>query len=235
MDKKSRLKAAALCLLFLALIAGLSALLFPYLARLREPEFQAQVQAWVESAGFWGLLAVFGVQVLQVFIAFIPGEPVEILAGALYGTLGGFFLCAAGCALASSVIFLITKRFGKSLLYKLFGEETIESWSWLHSDSRRDLVVFIVFFIPGTPKDLLTYVAGITPMSLGRFLAISNLARLPSVISSTIVGATMREGDWLTSLIVFAVTGVVGILGILFKDRVIEYCRSLAQPGRDRE
>ena len=79
------------------------------------------------------------------------------------------------------------------------------------------MVTFILFLIPGTPKDMLTYIVGVTDMSVWKFIGISTFARIPSVLSSTIIGSTMRQGEWKVSLIVFLVTGIIGIVGIGFK------------------
>lgn len=226
MEKKTRIRIILYCILFVGLVVGISVLLFPYFRRLSEPECQVQLQQWVGKMGLKGLIIILGVQVLQVIIAFIPGEPVELLSGALYGTVGGMAICLAGCMFASAIIFALSKRFGKRLLYTLFSEEKVQSWKWLQDSKKCDMVTFILFFIPGTPKDMLTYIVGITEMRIGKFLRISTLARIPSVITSTMIGSTMRHGHWVASLTVFMITGLVGIIGIGFKERIIHYCRN---------
>lgn len=225
MGKKTHIRIIIYCILFIGLVAGISIVLFPYFRRLSEPECQAELQQWVGRMGVKGLIIVLGIQILQVVVAFIPGEPVELLSGALYGTVGGMMICLAGCIFASAIIFALSKRFGKKLLYMLFCEEKVQSWKWLQDSKKCDMVVFILFFIPGTPKDMLTYIVGITQMKIGKFIRISTLARIPSVVSSAMIGSTMRHGDWIISLIIFVITGVVGIVGIGFKDRMIRYCR----------
>ncbi len=226
MEKKTRIRIILYCILFVGLVVGISVLLFPYFRRLSEPDCQVRLQQWVGKMGVKGLFIVLGVQILQVIIAFIPGEPVELLSGALYGTIGGMAICLVGCIFASAIIFALSKRFGKNLLYVLFNEEKVKSWKWLQDSRKCDMVTFILFFIPGTPKDMLTYIVGITEMKIGKFIRISTLARIPSVITSTMIGSTMRHGDWVISLTVFVITGLIGIIGIGFKDRIIQYCRS---------
>ena len=180
--------------LFVLLVAGLTVFLFPYVQKLRDPQVQLLVETWVRKVGVLGWLAMFGVQMLQVVIAFIPGEPVELIAGALYGAAGGLALCTLGCVTASALIFLLSKRLGKSVLDSLFGAEKVKDWKWLYDSQRMELVTFILFLIPGTPKDMLTYVVGVTNMRVGKFLLISSLARIPSVLSSTMIGSSLRQG-----------------------------------------
>ena len=213
------------CILFIGLVTGITVILFPYFQSLSDPICQDRIREWVNNIGIIGIFTVLGLQILQIIIAFIPGEPVEILSGALYGTIGGLILCLIGCMLASAVVFSLSKYFGKKLLYVLFSKQNIQSWNWLQDSKKYTIVTFLLFFIPGTPKDMLTYIIGITNMSIRRFLVISSLARVPSVLSSTMMGATMRQGNWKISIIVFLITGVIGIAGVAFNDKIIAFCR----------
>lgn len=221
--------------IFFALVVAVTILLLPYIERLSDPAYQLQFKAWVDKMGVLGWLAVFGIQVLQIIIAFIPGEPIEILAGVLYGTFGGLFICLAGCLAASSAVFLLAKRFGKPFLHKVFGKERIQNWRWVHHNKKLELITFILFFIPGTPKDMLTYIVGASDLKLSRFLVISSLARIPSIITSTMVGATMRQGQWEISIAIFLVTGILGLVGLHYKDRAIEYCRRFSKRRKARK
>lgn len=224
--KKTCKRIILYCILFVGLVIGITAILFPHFQKLSDPFYQSKIREWVNNMGIMGVIAILGLQILQIIIAFIPGEPVEILSGALYGTTGGLTLCLIGCVIASSIIFSLSKCFGKKLLYALFSKENVQSWKWLQDSKKCTMVTFILFFIPGTPKDMLTYVVGITDMSISKFLVISSLARVPSVLSSSMVGATMCRGDWEISVVAFFVTGIIGIAGIGFNEKIIDFCRS---------
>ena len=223
--KKTYKRIILYCLVFVGLVISITAILFPHFQKLSDPVCQAEIREWVNRMGIMGVIAVLGLQILQIIIAFIPGEPVEILSGALYGTVGGLLLCLIGCLIASSLIFSLSKHFGKKLLYALFSKEKVQSWKWLQDSKKCTMVTFILFFIPGTPKDMLTYIVGVPDMSINKFLLISSLARIPSVLSSTMIGATMRRGDWEISIIVFFITGIIGITGIGFNEKIIDFCR----------
>ena len=176
--------------------------------------------------GVGGWLVVFGIQALQIVIAFIPGEPIEIIAGILYGTWGGLLLCLSGCVVASTLVFSISKKCGTSLLYKMFGKNKVDNFAFLKNKKRVETVSFILFLIPGTPKDMLTYVAGVSNLKLSRFLLISTFARIPSVVSSTLIGSSMRQGDWGITITIFIITAIIGILGIRFNDKIMEFYRN---------
>lgn len=228
--KNSKVPAIILAIIILAAIIGITVAFIPFFRKLATPAYQAEFTEWVTSLGIAGWLLVFGIQVVQIIIAILPGEPVELIAGALYGTWGGLFICLAGCILASSIAFLISRRFGTKLLYKLFGKEKVDGFAFLRNTGRIEMITFVLFFVPGTPKDMLTYVAGVSPIKLTRFLAIATLARIPSILTSTFAGATMRQGKWQVSLIVFAVTALIGIIGIKYHERIMDWVKSKKKP-----
>ena len=230
MEKKKRiLRIAFSCLLLAGALTALTVLALPYVRRLSDPETQRFIQNWIGERGLWGILILLGLQVLQVIIAFIPGEPMELLAGALCGALGGTVLCLTGTVLASACIFALSRRYGRRLLALLgFGEKQVAQWKWLQRDEQSEKAD-LVFLIPGTPKDMLTYVVGMTRVSLKRFLWLSTLARVPSVLSSTLIGSSVIQGEGETALILMLVTGLLGILGIEAREKILAFCRRVRE------
>lgn len=204
------------------LIAVLSALCMPFFSKLSDPVYQAQLQAWINGLGFGGWLIVLGIQMLQIIIAFIPGEPVELLAGVLYGAWGGLATCLLGIALASTLVFFTVRRFGHPLVVRIFGQEKLDEFKFLNNAKKVETVTFILFLIPGTPKDMLTYLAGVSKIKPAQFLFISIFARIPSVITSTLMGATMSRGNWGMTVLVFLLTAAVGLVGIRYKSRIMD-------------
>jgi Uncharacterized conserved protein len=178
---------------------------------------------WIDSQGFWGRFTFIGIMCLQVVIAIIPGEIIEIGAGYAFGAVEGMLLCLAGAALGSAIIYLFTKRFGIKMVEAFVSQDKIKSLKFIKDAKRLDLLVFILFFIPGTPKDVLTYFIGLTPMSLRTFLIISSFARIPSVISSTIGGNALGMKDYTFAVLVFAVTAVVSLIGIVIYNKILKH------------
>lgn len=174
--------------------------------------------AFVRSTGWRGLLAFLGLQMLQVLVAVIPGEPVEIMAGALYGTLGGMIICLVGVLIGSVLIYCFMHFLGAN---PLEGEK-FQKYRFLQEPRRVETLVFLLFLVPGTPKDILLYLAPFLPMRPKRFFMLSTLARIPSVVSSTFAGATLARGQFGLMIAVFLVTGAAGLVGILCHDRLIK-------------
>lgn len=221
-------------ILFLVLIGVLSMFFMPFFNQMSEPAFQRKFQEWAVQQTWKGYLVMLSIQIIQIIIAFIPGEPVELLAGFLYGPWGGLLLCLTGCIFASTMVFAFIRKFGSRIIEKIFSKEKMQDFNFLQNSKKIEVVTFVLFLIPGTPKDLLTYVAGASPIRFVDFLILSTLARIPSIISSTFMGATMGEGDWGTSIVIFIATAAIGLLGIFFKDRILRYCHNLERRTRKK-
>lgn len=176
---------------------------------------------YIRSFGPAGWLVLLGLQFLQVFIALIPGELLETGAGYAFGPLWGTVICYVGVALASTAVFLLTRRFGVKLVEVFISREKINQLSFLRTERKRNTLVFVLFLIPGTPKDLLTYFVGLTDMKLGSFLLISLVARLPSVLSSTAGGHLLGEGNLVGALWLYGITGLVSVAGLLIYNAIL--------------
>lgn len=160
-------------------------------------------------------LIYIGIQILQVFVALIPGEVVEVAGGIAFNPFEGAGLALIGVAIASSMVFGLTKLFGIRFVELFVSRERINDMAIIRSDSRLNSFVFLIFFIPGTPKDLLTYFVGLTRMKLSTFLLLSLTARIPSVLSSTLAGDAIVAKNYITAIIIFAVTGVLAAVGFV--------------------
>ena len=178
----------------------------------------AAVRAFVADHVLLSRLAVGGVNALQIALAFLPGEPVELAAGYACGVWGGTLVCMAASAVASSAIYWAVRRWGWSLVGLFFDRSHLDRFSWLHDARKLELVMLVVFLIPGTPKDFLTYFAGLTSMRFPAVLAITTLGRIPSIVTSTVAASAFGSGDYgvaVASVVVAVALAAAG--GALYK------------------
>ena len=213
--KKIYLFAIVVALIFIGAVGYLVGK--PMVEFVREPE---RFRAWVDSSGFVSRVIFVGMVVFQLIIALIPGEPLEMGAGYAFGAVEGTILCIIGCVIGSALVFLFVRRFGVKLVEVFFPREKIRSLRFLQDSRRLNLLTFIVFFIPGTPKDLLSYFIGLTDMKLGTWLFITAVARIPSIVTSTVTGDALGLKDYQFALIAFGVTLALSLLGILVYRRL---------------
>ncbi len=219
MSRRKKIVAAVSLTLVVGIAVAAGILIWRVLENdIRTPE---AFKAYIKSFGWKGYLVALGLQILQVFVAIIPGEVVEIGAGVSFGWFGGTLICMAGCAIASAGVFFLVKTAGMKAVSFFVDPARINNLRFLNNDKKLDRTVFLLFFIPGTPKDLLTYFIGLTRMKFGNFIAISTVARLPSLVSSTIGGSFVSNGNYLAAIIIFVSTAAVSICGIMVYKKIL--------------
>ena len=177
-------------------------------------------QALVDAYGFGGRLIFVGMVVLQVLVAFIPGEPIELAAGYAFGFIEGSLLTLAGFLIGSWLVFILVRRFGVKLVEVFFSADKIRQFSFLKNPKKTKVIAFLLMLIPGTPKDFLSYFAGLTQLSLRQWLLIVAVGRLPSLITSTATGALAGEENYILSIVMLGITALLTLLGILYYRRI---------------
>ena len=184
----------------------------PLIRFVQEPE---RFRAWVDAQGVMAPIAFMGMLILQIVVAVIPGEPLEIAAGYAFGAVEGTLLCMLGAFIGRVAVFLLVRRFGTRAVEVFFPLEKLNELKFLQNKRRMTLWVFFLFFLPGTPKDVLCYIVGLTDLPLRSWLIISAIAPFPSIVTSTIGGDALGMGNYTFAIIVFAVTLIISGLGLL--------------------
>lgn len=208
----------AIFLIFSALVAWfIGKPLFRYVD---EPE---QFKNWVSGYGMWGWLVCIGMMVLQIVIAIIPGGALEIGAGYAFGIVPGSIICIIGSIIGCTLVFQFVRVFGVKLVEAFFSLDKIRSLKFLHDEKKRDVLAFIIFLIPGTPKDLLSYFMGLTDMSLSRWLLISTIARTPAIVVSVMGGDALGSRKYVMAIVVFVITVVISIAGMIFYKKLCRH------------
>ena len=176
-------------------------------------------KGWLDSYGNLGKVIFIGIRAFQTVIKIIPAEPLEIGSGYAFGTWSGLFYCMLGTEIGSLFIITITKFFGTKAVNLFVSEEKINSLEFLQNKEKLSASLFIIYLIPGTPKDVVTYLIGITDYNIWKFLILTGIARIPSIITSTVCGAALGEKNYMMSAFVFISTIVVGLIGIKIYSR----------------
>ncbi|HOB08200.1 MAG TPA: TVP38/TMEM64 family protein [Limnochordia bacterium] len=173
--------------------------------------------------GRLGVLVFIGLQIVQVIITAIPGEVVQVAGGYIYGTWPAAAYLLIGVILGSLAAFWLARLLGYTLIKQLISEEKLVHYTSLLSSQKAYSVIFTLFLIPGLPKDLLTYIGGLTPVKPLHFIVIASIARIPAMLVSAYIGANLQERDYLTVVILSAAAVAFFLLGLFYRDRLLDW------------
>ncbi len=182
----------------------------PLIAFINNPE---KLKEFVERRGIVAYISFILMVVFQIIIAFIPGEPFELAAGYAFGGLMGTLLCVIASVIGCALVFLLTRKFGMPLVELFFEKEKIEKLKFLKSSKKRNTVLFLLFFIPGTPKDIISYFVGLTDIKLWQWLLICSFAKLPSIVTSTISGGALGQQKYVMAIVFLVITVLISTIG----------------------
>ena len=213
-NKVKMLKLIAL-ILIIAILLIATIYMIPIIKQINTPEGQAQFKEKITNSGITGMLILFGLELAQVVLAILPGEPVELLAGICFGPIWGTIFLMVSVFIVTAMIYFFVKKYGRDFIYEFFPKEKVNKVenSKLFKDPQKvETVMALLFLIPGTPKDLLTYIGALFPIKPFKFILIATFCRFPSIISSTIVGQYFSRGNWKVSIIVYLITFVFTLL-----------------------
>ncbi len=191
--------------------AGLTMLLWrPLVSFASNPEI---LRVWMQDLGIWGML-IFGIfNFLQVVFAVIPGGPFELAAGYILGVVPGTLLCDITMTISSVVVFLLVRKFGIRFVELFVSRRQIENMGFLKDNQKVQSVLFFIFLLPGTPKDVVTYLAGLTNLSLKSWIFICFVGRFPAILLTALGGSALgnaKYGIVAVVIVVFAVAYLAG-------------------------
>ena len=219
MTRKQRILRIALTLAAVLTAAALSGYLArPLLQFLSEPE---RFRAWIGERGVWGVAAFMLLNMLQVFVAVIPGGPFSMAAGYAFGPLWGTLICLAATTAASTLVLLIVRRWGGAAVRFLSGKDP-EELALFQKMERAEWVFLLVFLIPGSPKDVLSYAAGLMKLPLPSWIVINLIGRIPGIALSVLGGDRVMRGDYLLAAGLTLLCGALYVVGMIVYKNYLE-------------
>lgn len=220
-DKKSyknKRNSIIFIIVFIIIILICTILLMPLFTKLLDEKTRLNLENKINNLGVLGWLLVLLLQILQVVISFIPSEMVEMIAGAIYGPIGGLLTCVLGIIISAILMYFFAKHIGKKFIKNLLNTKKYSKYKFLNNKTNLEITIFIVFFIPPGPKDIFLYLSPFLPISPVRFILISTIARIPAILTSTVIGDQIIKGEYQTATIIFAGSLVISVLTIFINN-----------------
>ncbi|MDD4188683.1 MAG: TVP38/TMEM64 family protein [Eubacteriales bacterium] len=220
---KEFIKRAAPLLIFISALAVILAVFGNAIIMvMSKPE---NIKAYVDSKGIFGMLIFIGLQIMQVVIAVIPGEPVQIAGGYLYGSLLGFVLSTAGIMIGSVIAVLISRKFGLPVARLFVSEKKLIEYKGKLESEKSLMFIFLLFLIPALPKDVILYAAGLTPINLRILFIIYFTARIPAIFLANILGALLAEKNIAGFIAVCVIVLILLIAGYLLREKIFRWIK----------
>jgi uncharacterized membrane protein YdjX (TVP38/TMEM64 family) len=181
-----------------------------------------KTEAFLMGLDWWAPLAYMAIQTLQVVIAPVPGEVTGFIGGYLFGTVGGFVYSTIALTFGSWINFLIGRYLGKRWIRRLFSPSTLSRMDFLLKHQGA-IVVFILFLLPGFPKDGLCFFLGLSALPIKVLVIISGVGRIPGTLILCAQGASLSHGDYLLLAILTGLCVLMAVLAWWFREPVYRW------------
>lgn len=159
-------------------------------------------------------------QILQIVICVIPGQWLQFAAGIAWGFWRGYLISLLGAFLGSTITYYLARYLGADALQILFGKDKIDHYTAKLNSKAGLAVVFLIYLVPGLPKDLCNYAAGISKVKLSSFLLVSLVGRSPGMIASILIGKQLSAGSYHIAVIIGIIACALFLLGIIFREKL---------------
>lgn len=212
----------SLLFIIIGIMTWVTIAIIPFIKDLADPVYRVEFKNYIDSLGIKGVLLLLGIEVLQIVVAVIPGQPTEILSGMLYGNVGGILISLLGIFIGTTIVFFLVRKLGTDFIQLFFSKEAVEkikNSKIFKNPQKFELLMFIIFVIPFIPKDIFIYLGGISPVRAKRFLPIATLGRLPGLIIAVYMGDKIYQGNF--GLVAALTVGfiAIGLLGYYISDK----------------
>jgi uncharacterized membrane protein YdjX (TVP38/TMEM64 family) len=225
LKKKLKRDFAILKLIILALIIiGLSVLIY-----MLAPEFVTifkdidKAKEYLLQYEAASILIFMLLQIIQIVISVLPGQVLQFVAGYIYGFPFGILWSLIGIGLGTIITFYLAKLLGKDAMHVIFDEDKITRFINLLNSKKAYTVIFVIFLIPGIPKDLISYAAGVSEIKIKPFLILSIVGRSPALIATIAMSRLLYNGDYIWLGIFIFIVAILFILGIWKHNHLTEY------------
>lgn len=211
-EKVKKVRKIVFLILLIVFIAIIIKLL-PLFMELSKVEGRKNFADNITNLGIVGALQILMLEICKAVVVFLPAEPIELLSGMCFGPFVGTAIIYVGVIISTVTIYLAVKKYGFALVEDIVPEEKLKKISGIirNNSEKVEVILFVLYFLPLVPKDFLTYIGSLLPINLKKFLFITLFARFPAIVSSTVVGDSILEGDLKTIIFAYAITYIISI------------------------
>lgn len=198
---------------------------------LEEHSKKKRFARFLVSLGPYSSAVFILLQALQVVASPIPGELVGVVGGYVYGKVFGFALSTLGLTLGSWIAFEVARGLGRPFVERFVRKEVLDKFDFVTTHAGT-VVCFFLFLLPGFPKDYLCYLLGLSRMSLGTFVIVSTIGRMPGTYFLTVQGASLRSQEYVTAVVFAAISALLLLLAYLYRAPLFHWLKGKKKDSR---
>jgi uncharacterized membrane protein YdjX (TVP38/TMEM64 family) len=223
-DNTRKLVAILKLILLAVIIVGIPAFLYlRYGGGIFSKDMAYRVIDYLKQNSHIAFLLIIGIQIIQVVICFLPGQPIQFAASYMFGVGIGFLLSLIGAVIGTFISFHIAKLLGSEAMHVFFGEDKVKEYQDKLNSGRGLLLTLLIYLIPGVPKDLVSYAAGISEMRFRPFLLAATVGRSPAMLGSLLFGHFFSRQNYKALIILSVAVALILIICFIKRKDVIAF------------
>ena len=215
-----------LFLLFAILIVVPLVLYLLYKDTLFNKDYLSNISNRLDDFKGFAFIPLILLQIIQIIICIIPGQPIQFASSYLYGVLGGFLISLVGAFIGTVITYYLAKFLGNDALHVIFGEEKVKSYVRKLNSRRAYVIIFLLYLIPGLPKDFTSYIAGISNIKLRPFIFLSILGRSPGVLESLLFGTFLAHRNYFGIAMLIIASIIILLICYIKRDVLLKFIDS---------
>lgn len=216
--RSNRITAILKLILLAGILAGIPAFLyFRYGSGIFSKDAVGAMVEYLKANRNLAWLLIIGIQAAQVVICILPGQPIQFASSYMFGILPGFALSLAGAVIGTVISYYLARVLGRDALRLFFDRETLEDYRNKLNSGRGLMLAFLIYLIPGVPKDIVSYAAGISDMRFLPFLIAATVGRSPGMLGSLLLGHYFGRQNYRAIIILSAAVALILIICFIFR------------------
>ncbi len=180
------------------------------------------VVLWLEGYKAESMVVYVLLQILQIVISVLPGQAFQLAAGYLYGFPIAIVLALAGAVAGTTITFFLAKILGSDFVHIFFAKDKTDEYITKLNSKRAYTVVFLLYLIPGIPKDVVSYAAGLSEMKFKPFIMLSSIGRIPGMAGSIMMGSMLNKEAYFGMIVLGIIAVAAFVLCIVYRKRIHE-------------
>jgi len=220
--KNKKIVAILKLILLAGIIAGIPAFLyFRYGSDIFSTDTVSRVTDYLRANRRIAAILIIVLQIVQVIICILPGQPIQFASSYVIGIGPGFVLSLIGAVLGTAASFYLAKFLGSDAMHLFFEEEKITEYQNKLNSGLGLMIAFLIYLIPGVPKDLVSYAAGISEVRFRPFLLVSTIGRIPGMLGSLLLGHFFGRNNTEAMIILAVAVALILAVCLLMRERIM--------------